>query len=363
MTKTNGPTEHDSRFCVDITSTKDGKFITVNSSSRTSSEERTYLFHTQYIFFLFEHCKLRLICFLFISFQVYIIDATNPHSQIQRFRKRESGVQYFLEHHHGLFYVLTNAPISKDEPSANANYYLAICRADDLQSNYFQNVFLPSENMCLLDLDIFNEHLVLFLNRDGTSAICSIDLPFPSNCKSDMKIDDLNPWFFPLPSNICSISPGSNHDFTSSIYRVVISSPVMPDVVVDYDISRKSWTIVHQEVVTDIYPRVECPRNIKITDELLDTQIEGKKSGRQNEAQLVVEFSSTYSCEKKEVISHDGVRVPLTILCSRKVHKEGRSPGLLHVYGSYGEVLDKSWCSDYLSLLDGGWVIAFADVS
>ncbi|KAK8470713.1 hypothetical protein PHAVU_003G037801 [Phaseolus vulgaris] len=31
--------ENDSSFCVDITSTKDGKFITVNSNSRTSSEE------------------------------------------------------------------------------------------------------------------------------------------------------------------------------------------------------------------------------------------------------------------------------------------------------------------------------------
>ncbi|KAL8249696.1 hypothetical protein R6Q59_006564 [Mikania micrantha] len=36
-------TEKDSRFCVDITNTKDGKFITVNSNSRTSSEEGTYL--------------------------------------------------------------------------------------------------------------------------------------------------------------------------------------------------------------------------------------------------------------------------------------------------------------------------------
>lgn len=31
--------EHDPLFCVDIASTKDGKFITVNSNSRTSSEE------------------------------------------------------------------------------------------------------------------------------------------------------------------------------------------------------------------------------------------------------------------------------------------------------------------------------------
>ncbi len=37
-------TESDSSFCVDITTTKDGKFITVNSNSRTSSEEGTYIF-------------------------------------------------------------------------------------------------------------------------------------------------------------------------------------------------------------------------------------------------------------------------------------------------------------------------------
>ncbi|KAK3222775.1 hypothetical protein Dsin_009800 [Dipteronia sinensis] len=37
-------TEGDSSFCVDITSTKDGKFITVNSNSRTSSEEGIYIY-------------------------------------------------------------------------------------------------------------------------------------------------------------------------------------------------------------------------------------------------------------------------------------------------------------------------------
>ncbi|KAG9150570.1 hypothetical protein Leryth_008048 [Lithospermum erythrorhizon] len=37
--------ENDPSFCVDITSTKDGKFITVNSNSRTSSEEGTCLCH------------------------------------------------------------------------------------------------------------------------------------------------------------------------------------------------------------------------------------------------------------------------------------------------------------------------------
>jgi hypothetical protein len=38
-----------SSFCVDITSTKDGKFITVNSNSRTSSEEGIYLVHFAFL--------------------------------------------------------------------------------------------------------------------------------------------------------------------------------------------------------------------------------------------------------------------------------------------------------------------------
>lgn len=45
-------TENDSRFCLDITSTKDGKFITVNSNSRTSSEEGTYCFSSLCLFAL-----------------------------------------------------------------------------------------------------------------------------------------------------------------------------------------------------------------------------------------------------------------------------------------------------------------------
>lgn len=62
-------TETDNNFCVDITSTKDGKFITINSNSRTSSEEATNLFHLK--FFLNNRIKLLVfvlvVLFLLIS--------------------------------------------------------------------------------------------------------------------------------------------------------------------------------------------------------------------------------------------------------------------------------------------------------
>lgn len=191
-------TETDASFNVDITSTKDGKFITVNSNSWSSSE-------------------------------VYVIDATNLKDGLQRFHKRVPGVRCFLEHHHGFFYILTNAPLCDGKKKlCNESLYLARCRVEDRLLANWQRIIVPSEDTSLQDMDIFDKHLVLFLNRKGAdSQICSISMPIDSNFKKEVDIDDLDPWYFPLPANSNCAVPGLNHDFMNSVYHVVISSPVV----------------------------------------------------------------------------------------------------------------------------------------
>ncbi|KAK6251985.1 hypothetical protein QUC31_013705 [Theobroma cacao] len=293
---------------------------------------------------------------------VYVVDSTDPLSGLRRVHERVSGVQYFLEHHFGFFYILTNAPVKESMMCSTEGYYLARCQVGDIQSTTWQNIFYPSEDTSLQDMDIFNGHLVLFLNKKGFPMLCSVDLPINVDCKRQMMIEDLDPWFFPMPSNSCSIQPGSNLDFTNSVYRVVLSSSVVPDVIVDYDMSRRIFSIVQQEEVLGVSSNAQsCSSGYELdTQQHLD-----RKKGENNqniELQRWKDFSDTYCCERKEVISHDGVRVPLTILYSQKAWKSDQSPGILQGYGAYGEVLDKSWCVDRLSLLDRGWVVAFADV-
>ncbi|EPS64780.1 hypothetical protein M569_10000, partial [Genlisea aurea] len=75
---------------------------------------------------------------------------------------------------------------------------------------------------------------------------------FIPNGRMEKKIDDLSPWYFPLPSSPCTITPASNHDFRSTKYRVVLSSPVMPDLIVDYDTSEKTVSILQQEEIKNI---------------------------------------------------------------------------------------------------------------
>ncbi|EPS64779.1 hypothetical protein M569_09999, partial [Genlisea aurea] len=116
-------TEDDSRFCMDITSTKDGKFITLNSNSRTSSE-------------------------------VYVISAANPRAGLRRFCKRKDGVQFFLEHHCGTFYALTNASTSDYENNSDSGYYLALYRDEELESTNLKGRIMPGDNIFLEDMDI-----------------------------------------------------------------------------------------------------------------------------------------------------------------------------------------------------------------
>ncbi|KAK9034193.1 hypothetical protein V6N11_050368 [Hibiscus sabdariffa] len=258
---------------------------------------------------------------------VYVVDATDPLSGLQRVHGRVSGVQYFLEHHFGFFYILTNAPMKENMKCSNEGLYLARCRVGDMQSTTWQNIFFPSEDTSLQDMDIFNGHLVLSLSKNGFPMMCSIDLPINVDCKPQMQIEDLDPWIFPIPSNSCTIEPGSNLEFMNSVYRVVLSSPVIPDMIVDYDMARRTFSIVQQEEVLGAPGNAQLYSSGYELDALQHRGIEKVEKDQNVELRRWRDFSDTYCCERKEVISHDGVRVPLTIV-----------------------------------LLDRGWVMAFADV-
>ena len=125
--------------------------------------------------------------------------------------------------------------------------------------------------------------------------------------------------------------------------------------------AKKTFTVVYQEEVLGLTKTYQNSIHLHLNDgnmnldhrRHLETMEGNQKWG---------DLSNEFHCERTEVVSHDGVKVPLTILYSCKAWCNGKSPGLLHGYGSYGEALDKSWCAHHISLLDRGWVLAFADV-
>ncbi|CAA6657766.1 unnamed protein product [Spirodela intermedia] len=240
------------------------------------------------------------------------------------------------------------------------SHYLLRCAVKTSGSRTWENVLIEEPGASIVDADFCDTHLVLILREGKTFRICSICLPLPA--EEAVHLATLNPYFLPLPKHVSQISPGPNYDYYSSTMRFVISSPVMPDAIVDYNLSNGKWNIVQQQNVlhegtrtlygTHATSRVESsavPKNCVPTAE------------EDNSDVLWNSLSEYYACEYHDVPSDGGVMVPLTVIYSRK-HKQEGNPCLLHGHGAYGEPLDKRWRCESKSLLDRGWVIAYADV-
>lgn len=317
---------------IHVRNTKDYEFITINCSSNTSS-------------------------------QVHFLDAANLGAGMHKVWDCESEVDCILEHHQGYLYMFTNAPrVGK----LSDGHYLLRCPVVACDSGDWENVFIDDSDMWIEDAVFLDKHMVLILRKGRTPAVCSLELPLPVNLIGGMNLHDLNPCFLPVPRHVCQISPVTNYDFCSSVVRLVISSPVMPDAVVDYNLSSREWVIVEQEDVRGERTQVlygsassgnrntkglDSPKSVnKFVNRVEDTHDSWN------------DLSEFYACEQRDVCSVDHAYVPLTIVYSRKIKKDGQNPGILRGHGAYGEVLDKRWRSDLKSLLDRGWVIASADV-
>lgn len=142
-----------------------------------------------------------------------------------------------------------------------------------------------------------------------------------------------------------------------------ISFLQMPDAVVDYDLATGKWNIIQQQNVLHDRTRILYGKNsASISMESSNSKHSNPVNVNSEDDHLWNDLSEFYACEQYEVPSFDGVLIPLTIVFARNNKIEAKKPGILHGHGAYGELLDKRWRSELKSLLDRGWVVAYADV-
>ena len=141
----------------------------------------------------------------------------------------------------------------------------------------------------------------------------------------------------------------------------------MPDAVVDYDLLNGKWNIVQQQNMLHertrvLYGTANSAESPNIPSGTRIVSFDTSEDTTAENDNLWNDLTEFYACDYHEVSSHDGAMVPLTVVYSRAQREENGKPGLLHVHGAYGEMLDKRWRSELKSLLDRGWVLAYADV-
>lgn len=119
---------------------------------------------------------------------------------------------------------------------------------------------------------------------------------------------------------------GAMFEHATTTLRFVYSSPARPREIWDYDMASGARTLLQRQ---------ELP------------------SGHDPDAYVV---------RRVHALSHDGERVPITLLHHRDVAFDGTAPALLYGYGAYGTPVTSSFSVSRLSLADRGVVCAVAHV-
>ncbi|NXY21048.1 PPCEL protein, partial [Atrichornis clamosus] len=181
-------TEEDARFFVDIYCTKDRRFLTINSNSKTTSE-------------------------------VWLVDCRCPFESPALVQARTRGVIYHVEHRNDQLYILTTHGEPAEYKAISTDNYIHRINLDTYCRSGRENwqlVYALEKKTKLVDFEMFSDDCVLFLKNAGHLYLTVIS--FFSHSVQSIK----------LPTWACEFELESHPEHTTSTCYFQLSSPVHP---------------------------------------------------------------------------------------------------------------------------------------
>jgi len=267
--------EKDERFGVYVGRGRSGKFLYMQSGSHTTSEVR-------------------------------YLAADDPMGEWKVVSPRKQDVEYSVDDHIDRFYIRVN--------DKGRNFRLVSAPASDPSPANWTEVVPHRADATIEDFDLFANHLVVSERRNGLNEIVVTDL-------RTGKSHDVA---FPEP--VYSAGVSVNREWDTPVLRYAYQSLVTPSSVFDYDMEKRTSTLLKQTEVLGGYDKGQ------------------------------------YQSERIFARASDGTRVPISLVYRKGVKRDGSAPMLLQGYGSYGIPSDVGFSSNRLSLLDRGVVVATAHI-
>ena len=241
-----------------------------------------------------------------VSNEYRLLRADDPLGQPRMFQSRVRDLEYSIAHHGDRFYILTNLGAK--------NFQLMSCPEEATDKENWTTVIGNRTDTLLENVDLFRDFLVLSERTAGLSRLRVIGL----QSKADYYLDFSDEAYMAYTSQ--------NPEFDSSTLRYGYQSMTTPASTYDVDMNTKETTLLKQQPVLG-------------------------------------EFSpDDYTSERRFSESHDGTKVPLSIVYKNDTTRDGTAPLLLYAYGSYGHSLDPYFSVARLSLLDRGFIFVIAHI-
>lgn len=265
--------EDDSKYSLELFRTRSRKYIVLHIASKTTTEER-------------------------------FMEADKPRGALKILSPRSPGVEYYLEHQGGCFYILTNQ---------NAVNF-KVMKASVKDGGKWREFIAHSDSVFLEGLDAFKGFLAVYERRNGLKKIRIIENKNGAGHYVEFPEPDYSFW------------PGRNPEYDSDKLRFSYTSFVTPSTVYDYDIRKRTReTLKRQEVL-----------------------------GGYNQ--------DDYRCERLFAQAGDGAMIPVSLVYKKGIARDGNNPLVLDGYGAYGSSSDPYFSSARLSLLNRGFIFALAHV-
>ena len=236
----------------------------------------------------------------------HILNANNPDGDFMNFSPREKEHEYSIDHYQDKFYIISNW-------DAKNNRLMETSETKTSKKNW-KEVIPHRDDVHLLDMEIFKDHLVINERKDGLRGLRIIH----QKTGKDEYLD------FGESTYTSRIS--TNREFNTNVLRYSYSSMLTPSSTYDYNMDSGQLTLMKQQEVVGGYDQ------------------------------------SNYESERLYAIARDGEKVPISIVYKKDLKKVESQNLLLYAYGSYGSTIDPYFSSVRLSLLDRGFVYAIAHV-
>ena len=239
--------------------------------------------------------------------EVRLIESAAPESAPRLVAARERGIEYDVSVRGDRLYILTNA--------GDATDFKIMTAPLDAPARQAWHDWLPHEAGTYVRAQLLFAGHHVRLERVGG---------LPRIVITELETGDAHTIAFEEEAYDLSLLPG--YEFETETLRFVYSSMTTPQQTFDYDMRTRARTLRKTQ---------EVPSGHDPAD---------------------------YVTRRLTAESHDGARVPVSLLYRRTTPLDGSAPLLLYGYGSYGHAIPAAFSTNRLSLVDRGFVYAIAHI-
>ncbi|ETW09491.1 hypothetical protein H310_00061 [Aphanomyces invadans] len=255
------------------------------------------------------------------SSEVHTLDAADAAAVPQLLRPRDPDVLYFADHATDAFYIVTN--------DNHASNYKVVVMPDSRRGHWTDFLAHTDAKGTKIDeMDLFKDFLVLYERQDGLPRVRVVPLRAPH---------EAHVLALPPEHACCVLHPCPNRQFDDNIVRFSLSTPLVPEIVYQYNLHTRHLEVLKEDAAVNFNAAQFTCRRVYV-DHAAGMPLERR-----------TDDASTVS-------------VPMTLVHHKDLVLDGCNPTLLVGYGAYGINLETGFDMESLSLLERGWVLAYAHV-